>query len=89
MFYYTYVLRCLKNGQGSFYTGFSKNLQKRINKHFKKEINSTKKFDKIELVYYEACLNKSDAEKRETQLKTGFGRGYLKRRLSGYLYKRV
>ncbi len=35
----------------------------------------------IQLVYYEACLNLSLAKARERQLKTGFGRAYLKRRL--------
>jgi hypothetical protein len=32
----------------------------------------------------EACLSKEDASEREKQLKTGFGRGYLKRRLKNY-----
>jgi predicted GIY-YIG superfamily endonuclease len=34
------------------------------------------------LLYFEACFNKEDAIAREKQLKTGFGRAYLKRRLS-------
>jgi len=33
------------------------------------------------LVYYEACLEKDNAVKREKELKTGFGRAYLKRRI--------
>ena len=49
------------------------------------EVKTTKSFDVILLIYYEACLSKTDARKRELQLKTGFGRGYLKRRLEGYL----
>ena len=52
--------------------------------HKAKNVLSTKKFDTIELVYCEACLCKKDAQKRELQLKTGFGRGYLKRRLKNY-----
>ena len=35
----------------------------------------------LKLVYYEACIGKADALKREKQLKTGFGRGYLRNRL--------
>ena len=35
----------------------------------------------MELVYYEAGLDKESAIKREKQLKTGFGRAYLKRRI--------
>jgi putative endonuclease len=37
------------------------------------------------LVYCEVCLSKKDAQNRERQLKTGFGRGYLKRRLKNFL----
>lgn len=50
---------------------------------------TTKQFDIIKLIYYEACLNKKDAYVRENQLKTGFGRGYLKRRNKSYFTKRV
>jgi len=39
------------------------------------------------LIYYEACLSKKDAQNRERQLKTGFGRGYLRRRLKDYLLR--
>ena len=35
----------------------------------------------LELVYYEACRSKEDAQRREKQLKTGFGRKYLRKRL--------
>jgi len=67
------------------YIGFTKNLKKRFQKHLAKQIQTTKKFDKIELIYFEACLNSTDARKRENQLKTGFGRGYIKKRIAGYL----
>jgi putative endonuclease len=53
--------------------------------HKTKSVKTTKKFDKIELVYYEACLSKKDSLLRERQLKTGFGRGYIKRRIKNYL----
>lgn len=86
MFYYVYVLLCqtalLKN---ELYVGSSENLKKRYKKHIDKEVKTTKKFSKLKLIYYEACLSKTDALKRENQLKTGFGRGYLKRRLETYL----
>jgi len=44
----------------------------------------TTKCCSCDLIYYEACLSKTDARKRELQLKTGYGRGYLKRRLQTY-----
>ncbi len=83
--YYTYVLLCKKKGlETDLYIGFTNNLRERVLKHKSKNVDTTKKFDTINLVYYEACLNKKDARERELQLKTGFGRGYLKRRLKGY-----
>ena len=81
--YYTYVLFC-KNSNANkktFYIGSTSDLKKRLTDHKSKSVKTTKIFDIIELVYYEACRNKTDARKRELQLKTGFGRGYLKRRL--------
>jgi len=89
MFYYVYVLKCSSSELQKLYIGYCKDLKERIKRHLKKEIRTTKKFDRINLIYYEACLSKKDAVKRETQLKTGFGRGYLKRRLKDYLNRRV
>lgn len=85
--YYNYVLRCtdLKRNRRKSYIGTTDNLQNRVKSHLSKSTKTTKSFDKIELVYYEACLNKTDAIRREKQLKTGFGRGYIKRRLEHYL----
>lgn len=85
--YYTYVLLCLdtKRDRKKFYIGTTQNLEKRVSRHKTKGVKSTKNFDKIELIYYEVCFNKADARKREYQLKTGFGRGYIKRRIENYL----
>ncbi|OGM21506.1 hypothetical protein A2714_00095 [Candidatus Woesebacteria bacterium RIFCSPHIGHO2_01_FULL_38_9] len=85
--FYTYVLLCknIRDNSQKFYVSNTYNLRVRLNKHKSKSVKTTKKFDKIILIYYEACLNKTDARKRELQLKTGFGRGYLKRRLKNYM----
>ena len=85
--FYTYVLLCQdsKNNKRKFYIGSTENLKERILSHKTKGVDTTKNFDKIELIYYEASLNKTDARKRELQLKTGFGRGYINRRLENYL----
>ncbi len=87
MYYYIYVLMCIdsKRKRQSFYIGFTNDLKERIVRHKKRDIKTTKSFDKVQLIYSEVCLNKTDAQKRELQLKTGFGRGYLKRRLENYL----
>ena len=80
--HYTYVLLLANDSKDEkFYVGATSNLRERILRHKNKGVETTKKFDKIVLVYYEARRNKTDALKREKQLKTGFGRGYIKKRL--------
>jgi len=83
MWYYIYALYDPK--QNRFYIGFSEDLNRRISEHKSGKIKTTSKMSSLELVYYEACLSKKDAMKREKELKTGFGRGYIKRRLTNYL----
>jgi putative endonuclease len=78
--YYTYVLRSKRDEK--LYIGWSDDLKARIKKHNQGLVLSTKARLPLELVYYEACLNKKAAIVREKQLKTGFGRAYLKRRLA-------
>jgi len=86
--HYTYVLLC--SGKiTKFYIGSCSDLVVRLKNHKTKSVQTTKKYDKIKLIYYEACLNKTDARKREIQLKTGFGRGYLKTRLKEYLKRGI
>ena len=82
MWYYTYVLfdRKLKK----FYIGYTNDIKRRLKEHHSKKTKTTAFMDPV-LVYYEACLNPHDARVRETQLKTGFGRDYLKRRIGTYL----
>jgi putative endonuclease len=87
MFYYTYVLLCSNKSQikKNLYIGYTKDINKRYQRHINKEVYTTKKFDELKLIYFESCLNKTDARKRELQLKTGFGRGYINKRISTYL----
>ncbi|HEY4515741.1 MAG TPA: GIY-YIG nuclease family protein [Candidatus Paceibacterota bacterium] len=79
MFFYTYVLR--SNKDGHLYIGWTKNLSNRFSMHSKGEVLSTKNRRPLELVYFEGCLSESAAIAREKQLKTGFGRLYLKKRV--------
>ena len=78
--YYTYVLKSKKDGK--FYIGWSANLRDRLIRHQKGLVVATHNRRPLELMYYEACLFRDDAIKREKALKTGFGRKYLKNRLS-------
>lgn len=77
--YYTYVLRSKKDGR--LYIGYTFNLEQRLKLHNSGNVESTKNRQPLELIYYEACLDKDQAMKREKYFKTGFGRKYLKNRL--------
>ena len=81
--FYTYVLISIKDG--SFYTGYTKDLKLRFEQHKKGLVESTKERRPLELVYYEACLNQQDATHREKYLKTYHGKMFIKRRLKSYL----
>ena len=48
-----------------FYTGFTKNLKLRFELHNKGLVESTKDRRPFKLIYYEACLGKDDAIRRE------------------------
>ena len=79
MFYYAYVLLSKKDSK--LYIGWSNNLKNRFQKHNKGLVRATKDRLPLKLIYYEACLSQIGAIAREKQLKTGFGRKYLKNRL--------
>jgi len=77
---YTYVIKSIKDKK--LYIGHTNNLVKRFKEHNEGLVESTKCRAPFELLYYEACNNLKDAIKREHSFKTGFGRAYLKRKLS-------
>jgi len=77
--YYVYLIKSVKDN--NWYTGYTKNLQKRILEHNKGLNFSTKERCPFQLLYYEACLNIKDAKAREKYLKLGMGKKYLKNRL--------
>jgi len=76
--YYTYVLRC---SDGKLYVGSTGNLRRRVAEHQAARVPATASRLPVTLEYYEACRSEVSARLREQQLKTGFGRAYLKRRL--------
>ena len=82
-YYYTYVLQSERDN--NFYVGFSKNLNKRIKDHNSGNVRSTRHRTPLKLVYWEGCLNQTDATKREKYLKTAWGKRYLKNRIVNYL----
>ena len=68
---YVYVLRSLADRQ--FYVGLTRDLRKRLHFHNNGQVPSTKDRIPIELVYWEGCLNESDAAQREKYLQDGVG----------------
>jgi putative endonuclease len=80
--HYVYVLRSLADKQ--FYVGLTNNVPARLRMHNTGLVSSTKLRAPFELVYWEGCLNRSDAAQRERYLKTAWGKRYLKARLRRY-----
>jgi putative endonuclease len=68
-----------------FYTGFTKDLKLRFDKHNNGHVDSTKDRRPLQLIYYEACLDRADAVCREKYLKTYHKRMFLGKRLKSYL----
>jgi len=82
--FYVYVVQSSQHDE--FYTGYTVDLKRRIKEHNQGLNFSTKRYLPWMLIYYEACLEESDAKRREKYLKTTQGRRMLKRRIKDYLY---
>ena len=83
--FYNYVLLSKKDGKR--YIGFTDDLQRRFSEHNNGLNKSTKDRRPFELIYYEACLSRTDAIKREKYLKTMWGNNYLNKRLEASMRK--
>jgi putative endonuclease len=64
-----------------FYTGCTNNIKKRIQEHNNGDVCSTRYKRPLQPIYFEACLNKDDAFRRERYLKTTVGKRYIRKRL--------
>lgn len=80
--FYVYVLESQKDRER--YIGYTANLKKRLEEHEKGLAFATKFRLPFKLIYYEACINESDAKRREHYLKTTQGRRFLGLRLQEY-----
>lgn len=81
--YFVYVIQSLQDDD--FYTGFTRDLEQRVEEHNKGNVDSTRNRKPFKLIYSETCLNKKDALARERYLKTGMGKKYIRNRLKYYL----
>ena len=81
--YYLYILQSEKDG--NLYSGYTKDLKQRFDQHTLGYVESTKDRRPLKLIYYEACIMKEDALKREKYFKTYHGKMFLKKRLKSCL----
>ena len=79
---YVYILRSLADN--NLYVGCTHNLKHRLSLHNRKKVYSTANRTPLILIYYETCMDKSDAFSREAFLKTVWGKNYIKKALRGY-----
>ncbi len=80
--FYVYVLR--SELDAGLYIGYTCNLKRRLRQHTSGESKATSYRRPLKLIYYEAYLEKEDAEGRERFLKSGSGRRYLNKQLRHY-----
>jgi len=80
---YVHLLLSLKDGR--FYTGWTNDLKRRLHEHVSGNVKSTRNRRPLKLLYYEGCLNETDAQQREKYLKSGMGKKYLRNRNKHYL----
>ena len=74
--YYAYVLRSKKDGD--FYTGITKDIERRLKEHNSGYQKSTKARRPFELILKEEFRTRIEARQREKHLKSGVGRNFLK-----------
>ena len=80
--YFVYVLKSKKDNK--LYKGYTNNLAVRFEQHNKGNVPATKDRRPLVLIYYEACVSKIDALKREKYFKTYYGQMFIKKRLKSY-----
>jgi len=78
--FYVYVLQS-ESRDDEIYVGITIDLRNRMIEHNKGLNTSTARYTPWKLIYYEACLNKSDATRREGYFKKTQGRRALRARL--------
>lgn len=76
--YYTYVLT--SKTDDNYYVGSCDDINARLREHNIGRVQSTKHRKPLKIIYYEACLSRSSARKREQYLKTSWGKRYIKSR---------
>lgn len=82
--YYVYILQSKKDNQ--FYTGHTKNIDRRLKEHNDGKVKSTKNRKPFILLYKEEFPSRSDARWREKYFKTANGKKKLRELISRKTY---
>jgi len=72
--YYVYILLL---GNNQLYAGRTDDLRRRVLEHTNGKVSATSKRRPLQLVFYEAFLDKRDAIRRERYFKTSKGKSTL------------
>ena len=83
IFHYVYVVISMRDTQ--FYSGSTSDLKKRVKDHQRGLVRATRNRLPLQLVFYEAYLNKFDALRREDYFKSTKGKQTLRNMLKEYL----
>jgi len=78
--YYIYILKSINTDH--YYTGYTDNLESRLNKHNSGKSKWTNRYKPWKIIYNEKIENKIDAIKREKYLKSHSGRNWLKNKIN-------
>ena len=81
--FFVYVLISQKDQK--LYIGFTDNVERRLAQHADGMVESTRHRRPLMLIYYEAYVDRRDAQGREKFLKSGSGHRYLKKQLRYFL----
>jgi putative endonuclease len=81
--YYVYILQSRKDS--SFYIGQCDDLDSRMSKHFDGLSKYTSSKRPWRLVYFEVFENRSEAIKRENEIKRKKSRKYVEKLINGWL----
>jgi predicted GIY-YIG superfamily endonuclease len=76
--FWVYAIKC---DDGSIYIGQTDNLPRRWKEHRAGQIEWTSRHKPLYVVHYESFATREEAVKREQDLKTGFGRKWLKKHI--------
>ncbi|MDD5731218.1 MAG: GIY-YIG nuclease family protein [Candidatus Omnitrophica bacterium] len=82
--YYVYALKSVEHNR--VYIGITKNLRNRVKEHNSGKTKSTRFYKPWVLFYSELADSRITARKREKQLKSGYGKEFLKNRRNDKLF---